>query len=48
MFCFERMLSTDEVEHRFRPFFDLEVIDSSPDDIPGTLNLFWMTRKEAL
>lgn len=48
MFCFERMLSTEEVERRFRPFFDLEVIDSRPDNFPGTLNLFWMTRKEAL
>lgn len=47
MFCFERMLSTDEVERRFKPYFDLEVIESRSDDFPGNLNLFWMTRKEA-
>jgi SAM-dependent methyltransferase len=44
MFCFDRMLAPDEVRHRFKDYFTIEVIDERPGDFPGRLALYLMTR----
>jgi cyclopropane fatty-acyl-phospholipid synthase-like methyltransferase len=45
MFCFDRMLSPREVTQRFEKDFELEVIDTRSEGIPGTLTLYLMTRR---
>jgi SAM-dependent methyltransferase len=45
MFCFDRMLSPDEVRKRFDNHFDLEVLETRPSEFPGTLSLYLMTRR---
>jgi SAM-dependent methyltransferase len=44
MFCFDRRLSPEEVKSRFEQNFSLEVIEARPDEFPGTLTLYLMTR----
>jgi SAM-dependent methyltransferase len=44
MFCFDRMLSPDEVRQRFQDYFDIEVLEARPSEFPGTLTLYLMTR----
>jgi SAM-dependent methyltransferase len=45
MFCFDRMLSRDEVRQRFEKQFSIEVIEERPGEFPGRLTLYRMTRK---
>lgn len=44
MFCFDRMLSPDEVKQRFEEYFSIEVLETRPEGFPGTLTLYLMTR----
>jgi SAM-dependent methyltransferase len=44
MFCFDRMLSPDEVRQRFQDHFAIEVLETRPSDFPGTLTLYSMSR----
>lgn len=46
MFCFDRMLSPKEVEARFGEYFTLEVLETRPNEFPGTLTLYRMRRAE--
>lgn len=46
MFCFDRMLSPDEVTQRFEKYLDIEVLESRPSEFPGTLTLYLMRRRE--
>ena len=45
MFCFDKMLPTEEVKRRFENFFNLEVLETRPEGFPGTLTLYFMTRR---
>jgi len=46
MFCFERMLPSDEVLRRFGEHFTIEELDRSPGNrFPGGLALYFMERK---
>jgi SAM-dependent methyltransferase len=44
MFCFDRMLSPDEVRQRFEDLFVIEVIETRASQFPGRLTLYLMTR----
>lgn len=44
MFCFDRMLSPEEVTRRFKDHFSIEVLEARPGEFPGTLTLYLMTR----
>ncbi len=45
MFCFDRMLPSDEVKQRFGQDFEIEIIHKSPGNgFPGRLILYLMTR----
>jgi 2-polyprenyl-3-methyl-5-hydroxy-6-metoxy-1,4-benzoquinol methylase len=44
MFCFDRMLSPEEVTRRFEQHFTLKVLETRPEEFPGTLTLYLMTR----
>ena len=46
MFCFDRMLSPEEVTVRFGEYFTVEVLESRPDEFPGTLTLYLMHRRK--
>ncbi len=45
MFCFNRMLSPEEVRRRFEEYFDIEVLETRPSEFPGTLTLYLMARR---
>jgi cyclopropane fatty-acyl-phospholipid synthase-like methyltransferase len=46
MFCFDRMLPSDEVMRRFGENFTIEILNKSPESrYPGQLVLYSMTRK---
>ncbi len=45
MFSFNRMLSPEEVRRRFEEHFNLEVLETRPGELPGTLSLYLMTRR---
>ncbi len=45
MFCFERMLPSDEVKRRFSEYFVIEILSDNPDNrFMGTLVLYLMER----
>jgi SAM-dependent methyltransferase len=44
MFCFDRMLSSEEVTRRFEEHFALEVLETRPQEFPGTLTLYLMIK----
>jgi SAM-dependent methyltransferase len=47
MFCFDKMLPSDEVKQRFSEGFMIETLDKGPSSrFPGALVLYLMTRKE--
>lgn len=46
MFCFDRMLSADEVKWRFGEHFRIEELDNRPESkLTGSLTFYLMTRK---
>lgn len=47
MFCFDRMLPSDEVKQRFREDFVIETLQTGPQSrFPGAMVLYRMTKKE--
>jgi cyclopropane fatty-acyl-phospholipid synthase-like methyltransferase len=47
MFCFERMLPSDEVKQRFSEHFKIEELDKRPGSgFPGSFTVYFMTRVE--
>jgi cyclopropane fatty-acyl-phospholipid synthase-like methyltransferase len=45
MFCFERMLPSDEITRRFGEDFMIEILSKGPESrFPGRLDLYLMTR----
>ncbi len=47
MFCFDRMLPSDEVKQRFREDFEIETLHTGPQSrFPGALVLYLMTRSD--